>query len=305
MAGDIYGTTRLAPDGRSLWWATHTPDGPGTLLVEQGGASTVDGGLQFRAWGPGAAWLRAQGPRVVGLSDDADAFRPPAGLVRDLWRRRPFTLGRTDRVFDATVEAVLGQRVQGVLAYRSLRLLVATHGDVAPGPVPLRMLPRPDRLAAVPSFALHRLGIERTRADTLRRIAVEASRLDAAAAEGPDALDRRLRSIRGVGVWTSALVRTSALGDPDAVPVGDYHVCHAIVWALTGRPRGSDDEMLELLEPFRPHRGRVVALLFGEHGPAPRFGPRLEAVPVDHLDRRDVSFRDRGPFGRRAVTGRR
>lgn len=293
VARDIYGTTRLGADQRNLWWAAHTPEGPGTLHVEQAAEA-----LRFNAWGPGAGWMLEQAPKVVGLHDEPGAFRPPAGIVRDLWRRRgPLSLGRTDRVFDAAVEAVLGQKVQTTLARRSLRRMVAALGETAPGPLPLQLYPTPQRLAETPSASLHRFGIERKRGDTLRRLAVEASRLERAGVEGSEALDRRLRSIDGIGVWTSALVRAAALGDPDAVAVGDFHLAHAVCFALTGEVRGSDARMLELLEPFRPHRGRVAALLFSELGPAPRFGPRLECLPVDQFDRADVWWRDRSPFG--------
>ncbi|MCC6437265.1 MAG: DNA-3-methyladenine glycosylase 2 family protein [Acidimicrobiales bacterium] len=295
LSHDILGATRLAPDGRTLWWATHTPQGPATLRVEArhpGRAPTL------AVWGQGAAWMADQAPRVLGGADDPAAFRPPAGIVGDLWRRHgPVTIGRTDRVFDAALEAVLGQKVQTVLAKRALRRMSMAIGEVAPGPLPMRLYPHPDRLAALGSFELHRFGVERKRAETVQRVAREASRLERAAAEGIDALDRRLLSIRGVGVWTSALVRTAAVGDADAVPVGDYHVAPAVVWALTGRPRGSDEEMVALLEPFRPHRGRVVALLLAHSGAAPRFGPRLEALPVDRLDRPGAWSRDRGPTG--------
>ena len=65
------------------------------------------------------------------------------------------------------------------------------------------------------------------------------------------------------------------LGDSDAVSVGDYHLPNLVSWALAGEPRGNDDRMLELLEPYRGHRGRVVRLLEKGIGHAPRYGPRL------------------------------
>jgi 3-methyladenine DNA glycosylase/8-oxoguanine DNA glycosylase len=65
-----------------------------------------------------------------------------------------------------------------------------------------------------------------------------------------------------------------ALGDPDAVPVGDYHLPHIVGYAFEGTPRSTDERMLELLEPFRGHRGRVIRLLTVAGIGAPRFGPR-------------------------------
>ena len=49
---------------------------------------------------------------------------------------------------------------------------------------------------------------------------------------GSDVLDQRLRSIAGVGAWTSAEVRRVALGDADAVSVGDYHLPNMVAWTL-------------------------------------------------------------------------
>jgi 3-methyladenine DNA glycosylase/8-oxoguanine DNA glycosylase len=290
----IFGSTRLEAGGRRLWWATETPDGPGTLRLELDGA----GVLRRAAWGPGGDWIAAQADPVVGAFDRPEDFVPPAGLVRDLWRRTPpLVFGRTDRVFDATLEAVLGQKVQATLAYRSLRRLVARHGDPAPGPVDLRMYPGARRVARLTTWEFHSAGVERKRADTIVRAARVAHRLEEAASLGPAETERRLRTIRGIGVWTAALVRTAALGDADAVPVGDFHIPHAVCWALAGEARGSDERMLELLDPYAGHRGRVVALLGQRTVTAPRFGPKLECLPVDHYDRRDTWFRDRSPFG--------
>ena len=64
-----------------------------------------------------------------------------------------------------------------------------------------------------------------------------------------------------------------AFGDPDAVIVGDYHLPNIVAFNLAGEPRATDERMLELLEPYRGQRGRVVQLLGlgGRH--APRRGP--------------------------------
>ena len=53
----------------------------------------------------------------------------------------------------------------------------------------------------------------------------------------------------------------SAMGDPDAVAVGDYHLKNLVVHALAGEPRGTDERMLELLAPYAGQRGRVIRLL--------------------------------------------
>jgi 3-methyladenine DNA glycosylase/8-oxoguanine DNA glycosylase len=66
-----------------------------------------------------------------------------------------------------------------------------------------------------------------------------------------------------------------ALGDPDAVSVGDFHLAHAVCWALAGEPRGTDGRMLELLAPYAGHRARVIRLVEAAGIQAPRRGPRM------------------------------
>ncbi|MDP9388413.1 MAG: DNA-3-methyladenine glycosylase 2 family protein, partial [Actinomycetota bacterium] len=82
------------------------------------------------------------------------------------------------------------------------------------------------------------------------------------------------RALPGVGPWSAAKVGLVALGDADAVCVGDYHLPNQVAWALAGEPRAGDDRMLELLEPYRGHRGRVTRLLVAGGVRAPRYGPR-------------------------------
>ena len=88
----------------------------------------------------------------------------------------------------------------------------------------------------------------------------------------------RLRAFPLVGAWTAAEVGLRALGDPDVVSVGDYHLCHAVCHALAAEPRGTDERMLELLAPFAGYRARVIRLIevAGIHAPrrGPRYAPR-------------------------------
>ena len=84
-----------------------------------------------------------------------------------------------------------------------------------------------------------------------------------------------MTAIAGIGRWTAAEVVRTVFGDPDAVSVGDHNVPNTVAWALAGEVRGDDARMLELLEPFRGHRGRVCVLLQAGGLYAPRFGPRM------------------------------
>ena len=84
----------------------------------------------------------------------------------------------------------------------------------------------------------------------------------------------RLRSVPGIGPWTAAEVALRVLGDPDAVSVGDFHLPNVVAFALAGEPRGDDRRMLELLEPWRGQRARVVRLIESSGLRPPAFGPR-------------------------------
>jgi 3-methyladenine DNA glycosylase/8-oxoguanine DNA glycosylase len=270
-------------DGREAWWATRTPDGPGTLHLARDGD-----GLLARAYGAGADWLLDRADATAGLRDDVSGFPEVARrheVVRQLARTRPgFRLPATGRVFHHLVPAILGQKVTGKEAYRSYQKVLRRFGGPAPeapGAPRLWLPPDPAEVAATPYWAFHPFGVEQKRADTLRRAAARVAALERAT----DAADatRRLKSLPGIGPWTAAEVVRVSHGDPDAVSVGDYHLPNVVAWALAGEPRGDDRRMLELLEPFRGHRGRVSHLLMtGGYG-APRYGPRMPIRSFAHF----------------------
>jgi 3-methyladenine DNA glycosylase/8-oxoguanine DNA glycosylase len=256
----------VTPDG-AVWRASMTPDGPGTLRVLRR-ADAVEG----QAWGPGGGWLLDGLPELLGAADDPASFAPAHDVLRTAALRfRHFRVGRTRNVFEALVPAVLEQKVVGKEAWRAWRYLLRRYGEVAPGPQPLRVPPPPRVWVSIPSWEWHRSGIEAVRARTIIGAARVASRLEV---EDTAEADRRLRSLTGIGVWTSAEIRQRALGDPDAVSVGDYHIPGIVGWALTGR-KVDDAGMLELLEPYAGHRYRVTRMLELSGGGPPRRGPRM------------------------------
>src|SRR6516164_8803912 len=263
----------------AIWRTSLTPDGPGTLRVVAVPAAGTGGGLaaQAWAWGPGAGWLLAALPGLLGAGDDRSGFRPAHPLVADLARRHPgLRIGRSGRVLEALVPAVLEQKVVGAEAKRAWRLLLLRFGSRPPGPVPpgMRVFPPPRVWAMIPSWEWHRAGVELVRARTIAGAARVAARLEEVVTMSPAAADLRLRSLPGIGPWTSAETRQRACGDPDAVSVGDYHLPSIVGWALAGRIV-DDAGMLELLAPYAGHRYRATRLveLSGAH--PPRRGPRL------------------------------
>jgi len=181
-------------------------------------------------------------------------------------------------VWDALLPAILEQRVTGKEAFGSQRRLVRRYGEPAPGPEAaerrLMMLPPPEVVRRIPSWTWLQLHVDPARSRAAVRAAEVAGSLERLVDLPPEQADRRLRTLPGVGVWTSAEVRSRALGDPDAVSFGDYHVAKDIGWALIGRP--VDDEELEvLLEPYRGHRLRVQVLVGLDGLRRPRRAPRM------------------------------
>ena len=277
----------------AIWRACRTPEGPGTLRVAwrpepgTGNSAAVARPAVDRpgtvvsaaAWGDGADWLLASLPALLGADDDPDSFAPAHPVLAGLARRRPgLRIGRSGLVLEALVPAVLEQKVVGAEATRAWRRLLRRFGEPAPGPVPHGMWVPPSARtwAEVPAWEWHLAGVEAVRARTIVAAARVAARLEQVAAMPPEAADRRLRALPGVGPWTSAEVRQRACGDADAVSVGDYHLPAQVGYALAGRPV-DDAGMLELLALYPGHRHRAATLAaMSGSGPARR-GPRMAA----------------------------
>lgn len=270
----IHGDPTMAFSDGSFWFATRTPDGPGTLRLSVSG-----GDLSASAYGPGADWLTERADAIAGLRDDVSTFPALAAqhpLVARLAREHSgLRMGATGRIWHHLVPAILGQKVTGKEARDGyVRLLRHFADEPAPGPLSrLRLPPLPSAVAATPYWVFHPFGIEQKRADTLRRAALHAAALERAADAAT--ATARLVSIPGIGPWTAAEVTRAAFGDPDTVSVGDYHIKNVVTYALTGAPRGTDEHMLSLLAPFAGHRGRVCGLLAAAGIAAPKFGPRM------------------------------
>ena len=269
-----------------FWRATRTPDGPATLAVvgRDGRSRTNSAVFDATAWGPGADWALDQAPALLGAADDPSSFHPDHPLIAKLHRR--FTglrISRCNAVYETLIPTVLEQKVTGFESRRAYRQLVQKLGEAAPGPSGLLLPPDPGTLAGTPYYDLHVLGVERKRADTLRRVAANAHLLERLLERPSIEAQGELARVRGIGPWSAGEVAFIAFGDPDAVSVGDYHIPHQVAFALAGEERATDERMLELLEPFRGQRGRVVRLITAARLGPERKGPRMG--PNDFRDR--------------------
>ncbi|MCW2591699.1 MAG: 3-methyladenine glycosylase/8-oxoguanine glycosylase [Mycobacterium sp.] len=261
----------------AIWKTTLMPSGPVTARITTSARNAVD----CEAWGGGASEFVERLPAWLGAEDDATGFAPTEPTIAAAHRNVPhLRLGRTSRVLEALIPAVLEQRVAGKDAFRAWRLLVTKYGAPAPGPAPERMrVPPPsDVWRRVPSWEFHLANVDPGRARTIVGCAQRADSLERLTRRRSEQRRAALRSLPGVGEWTAAEVAQRAWGDADAISVGDYHLSNMIGSTLLGH-RIDDQEMIELLEPLRPHRQRAVRLLeVSGLARNPRFGAR-QAIP--------------------------
>ena len=270
--------------GDGWWLGLPTPAGPATLHLAQ---ATGIGDVTATAWGPGGQWALDQVPALLGDDDDDSDFVAHHPQVARAWQRyAAWHVPRSGLVMHALVPGVIEQKVTGQEAFGGYRALVHRFGQRAPGPGEGRRLwvaPTAQEWAAIPSWEWLRASVDGARSGTVVRAAAVAGRLEECVGLGHAEARARLRAVPGIGVWTSSEVAQRALGDPDAVSFGDYHVAKNLTWVLLGESHG-DDVLAELLEPYRGHRYRVQHLLGLDGGAPPRRGPRM--APRTHLPTR-------------------
>ncbi len=265
-------------DAAGAIWRTLRPvEGAATICLR---ARADDGVIVAEAWGPGAAWALESVPALLGEADDPSGFEPVHPVIRETWRRSAgWRVPRSGLVLEALLPAILEQKVTGTEAWRAWRHLLRRYGEPSPGPVdrvPGGMrVPLPASVwRRVPTWEWHRAGVDRARFGAAMAAADVAGRLEETVAMPAEQATARLRAVRGIGAWTAAEVAQRALGDPDAVSVGDFHLAGLVGYALTGQ-RVDDDGMLELLEPYRGHRFRAVRMIELSGLRPPRHGPRF------------------------------
>ncbi|MBM3638837.1 MAG: DNA-3-methyladenine glycosylase 2 family protein [Actinobacteria bacterium] len=275
--GRLDPTTLIGPD--YFCRATHTPDGLGIIHVRR-----LDDGVDIEVHGPGGTWLEDHSASLLGCHDHPPLIDAPHEVIRNAQRRHGHVqLVRSGTAYHELIPAVLGQRVTAAEAVRQWRQLSMTFGTkFLLHDIELWSPPDPLALAHLPYHTFHRFGIERRRAEALRVVARHFEHLSSLYnfSGTPSEATNQLTLLPGVGPWTAAVAGFVAFGDADAVAVGDFHLKNMVSYALTGRHRGTDTEMLELLEPYRPHRGRVIRWLSLDGWSAPKHGPRRRNLTI-------------------------
>ena len=272
-AGDP--TTRLGHG--EFWRASYTPAGAATVRITWNA-----GRIEAQGWGPGRGWMLARVPAMTGALDPGFRFDAAHPAVLRAQRNHPdVRFGASHMLYHELIPTILGQRITAGEAVRPWHRLCRRLGQPAPGPADgLLLPPPPTTLKGRPAWWFHPLGVEAKRAEALRVVAKHAEKLWAWAELSAAEAAAKLALLAGVGQWTIGSVLSSALGDPDAVAVGDYHLKNIVSYALAGEPRGTDERMLDLLAPYAGQRGRVVRLLQLDGHRPPAFGPRHRILPM-------------------------
>ena len=287
----------MTRDSSGIWRGLLTPEGPASMRIEahqeRNSAEVV-----VQTYGPGASWAAHIAPDLVGAGDKPEQFRQKLvelrqdhtwtdeqrqaiEFVTDAYQRTAWRMPKSHGLWEALLAAVLEQKVTSKESWGAWRTLVRDFGDPAPGPVPegLRVAPTPRQVRRVPSWSWRRMAVDRPRSDTLMRLC----RMESTLARIPQLHLTEVREIltkvRGVGEWTYAELAQRALGDSDAVSVGDYHLARFVTHSILGRRDGTDAEMLTLLAPFAGDRFRAVRMVEIAGRMPPRRGPRM-SVPA-------------------------
>lgn len=246
-----------------------TPVGPVSVSARR-----ENNELTIRCLGDGAEWIAPRLPDLFGVNDRPHTFEP-TGKALELVQKWPGVhLPTLPLVFHRLVQVVLQQLVSWHDALHGWREIVRRFGTDAPDGE-LRLPPSATELSKLGYYDLVQCGILPKQARLILRLSREVARLERLAATNTDALTTYLLGTQGIGDWTVQHLLGCACGHADAVLTGDYGLPHTVAWFFRGKERSDDQEMLQLLEPYRGHRFRVLNLLWQSGVVAPRRGPRM------------------------------
>ena len=255
-------------NGERLTKSFSTPGGVCTVTV-----SSAEGGLFFEAEGDEPEAVVSQLVAATRIDDGYASFAPEHQALAAHHRQLPgLRLIRVPWLFDIACSAVLQQRVRSTDAMREWGSICSRFGQKAR--TGQTTFPSPALLSAVPLHDLQAIGIDPRRARTLLALAKEIRSYPLRPEMTHEQLRLRLGHITGVGPWTVDMILGFGAADTDAVPVGDLYLPHLVSFALAGERRGTDERMLELLEPLRPYRFRVVRLLYSANISVPGWSTR-------------------------------
>ncbi|HDL17004.1 MAG TPA: DNA-3-methyladenine glycosylase 2 family protein, partial [Rhizobiales bacterium] len=169
--------------------------------------------------------------------------------------------------FELGIRAILGQQITVAAATTLAGKLVSLYGEPLETPLKTEGLshvfPSPKRLAAAD---LRLLGMPGTRARALSALseAVLESPNMFSTSQAPEVTLERLKTLPGIGDWTSQYILMRALCEPDAFPAADIGLMRAMAAKKGQRPTPAT--LLERAETWRPWRAYAALHLWASEG---------------------------------------
>ena len=174
-------------------------------------------------------------------------------------RRRPAD------VYGALLRSITGQQLSVKAAQAIYGRLIERFGGSPPTPQQL-LADDPDAMRAA-------AGLSRAKVVALRSLAahVLAGELQIATLDDlPDEeVMRELVAVKGIGEWTAHMFLMFTLHRGDVLPTGDQGIKNAVKQAYGLATVPKPDAMIELAEPWRPHRTRACEYLWRSLDNAP------------------------------------
>ncbi len=251
------------------------------------GPAATPGWLRVSAW-PGdehALKLELRGVAPARLLDlvnrlrrmfdlDADPNAIASALAHDrrlrpLLKKRPgLRLPSGWDGFEIAMRAIIGQQVSVAAARTFTARLAQAFGAALPlefAPGHQHLFPTPEVLA---DADLTRIGLTRTRADTVRTAAraVLDGRVDFHGERTLEEFTARWVALPGIGPWTANYIAMRALGHPDAFPADDLVLQKAVP---TDDTRMTAKALTLRAESWRPWRAYAVMHVWKDSMSAP------------------------------------
>jgi DNA-3-methyladenine glycosylase II len=209
-------------------------------------------------------WLLAcdqdVGPFYDSVADDPVL----AQVVRDFYG---FHNTRTASVFEALIQAIMGQQIATAVARIVRNLLIQNYGVRAQiGGREWYAFPRPESLAMASIDDLRQLKLSVRKSEYIQGIAQTAL-------ESPEGLEEihrlsddevvsQMMALRGVGRWTAQWVLVRALARTDGFPVGDLALRRTVASLYFDGAEITDDQLLEFSQRWSPWRSLATSYLF-------------------------------------------
>ncbi len=187
-----------------------------------------------------------------------------ANVVQDFYGYRNTNAAS---VFEALVQAVMGQQIATAVARIVRNLLIRRYGvkaDIAGRE--WYAFPRAHTLAAADVADLRQLKLSLRKSEYIQGIA-------RAALESPHGFEdmhqlpdeeviKRMVALRGVGQWTAQWILVRALARPDGFPIGDLALRRTVSGLYFNGADITDAQLLAFSERWTPWRSYATAYLF-------------------------------------------